>query len=221
MAPSSKPAKKTAGGKKEKVFHPSSRKAGQLARKALRTDKLKSLASKRREKNGVEGVYPLQYIGIYVVNSATANVYAYFYHMMPDEGVLTLPQLHEFIRDGWLSRHDEELAAEKAKRRPGRPKSKREAELEDEKLREAEEYRTGIGERPLCPHIFHKSLIRVVRCCRGHRPYARRQRCPLPEMGPERGRVHRSLALHPYFQWGARSLCCFSARQTRYAYLEQ
>ncbi|TEB33170.1 hypothetical protein FA13DRAFT_1627220 [Coprinellus micaceus] len=127
MAPASKPAKKAPRGKMEKIFHPSSRKAGQLVRKAHRTDKLKSLASKRKEKNGLE-----------------VNVYAYFHHFLPNEGVLTLSQLHELIRDGWLSRHDEELAAEKAQRRSGRPKSKREVDLEDEKGREWEDYRTGI-----------------------------------------------------------------------------
>lgn len=91
--------------------------------------------------------------------------------MMPDEGVLTLPQLHEFIRDGWLTRHDDELAAEKAQRRPGRPKSKREAELEDEKLREAEEYRTGIGELfDSC--MLSQLLIHIpLTLRRGYRPY--------------------------------------------------
>ncbi|KAF5336067.1 hypothetical protein D9611_006409 [Ephemerocybe angulata] len=121
-----KPAVGGKNGKKEKVFHPSSRKAGQLARKSLRTDKLKSLRSQRKEKHGID-----------------ADVYGFFYHMMPEEGVLTLAELHELVRDNWLTRHDDELAAEKAARRPGRPKSKREVELEDEKQLEADEYRTG------------------------------------------------------------------------------
>jgi uncharacterized protein (DUF2252 family) len=62
MAPASKPAKKAPRGKMEKIFHPSSRKAGQLVRKAHRTDKLKSLASKRKEKNGLEGAQLLLYM---------------------------------------------------------------------------------------------------------------------------------------------------------------
>lgn len=58
MAPSKSPktAAKTAGGKvasakKEKVYHPESRKASQLARKALRKGKLGNLAQKRGKKH--------------------------------------------------------------------------------------------------------------------------------------------------------------------------
>lgn len=43
-------------GKKEKVFHPASRKAGQLARHALRKGKLGNLATKRNQKHHSLGV---------------------------------------------------------------------------------------------------------------------------------------------------------------------
>jgi translation machinery-associated protein 16 len=62
--------------------------------------------------------------------------------------VLTLEELHNIIREVWLTRFDEELEQEKASRRKGRPKSVRQAQLEELKLREAEEYRTGMG-KPL------------------------------------------------------------------------
>jgi len=65
---------------------------------------------------------------------------------MPEEGVLTLEELHHIIGNVWLTRFNEELEEEKAARRKGRPKSSREVYLEDLKLREAEEYRTGMGE---------------------------------------------------------------------------
>jgi translation machinery-associated protein 16 len=42
--------------KKEKVFHPASRKAGQLARHALRKGKLGNLATKRNQKHHSLGV---------------------------------------------------------------------------------------------------------------------------------------------------------------------
>ena len=60
--------------------------------------------------------------------------------------MLTLPELHELVSDVWLTRHDEELEEERAARRKGRPKSTKEQKLEEVKLREAEEYRTGMGE---------------------------------------------------------------------------
>ena len=64
---------------------------------------------------------------------------------MPEEGVLTLEDLHHIIGDIWLTRFDEELQNEKAARRKGRPKSTRETALDEIKLREAEIYRTGMG----------------------------------------------------------------------------
>lgn len=53
MAPSKsgKPAAAAPKAKKEKVFHPESRKAAQIARKALRKGKLGNLASKRGQKH--------------------------------------------------------------------------------------------------------------------------------------------------------------------------
>lgn len=49
------------------------------------------------------------------------------------------------MKDIWLPRFDQELEVEKASRRKGRPKSVKEQKLEEQKLRETEGYRTGIG----------------------------------------------------------------------------
>jgi translation machinery-associated protein 16 len=73
------------------------------------------------------------------------DIYSFFYHALPPEGVLTLPQLHELIREVWLTRNDVELEEERAARRKGRPKSAKEMRLEEQKLREEEDYRSGIG----------------------------------------------------------------------------
>lgn len=64
---------------------------------------------------------------------------------MPEEGVLSLEEMHQVVREVWLTRFDEELEAEQAARRKGRPKSVKEVKLEEQKVREAEDYRTGIG----------------------------------------------------------------------------
>lgn len=77
-----------------------------------------------------------------------ADVYGFFYHALPPVGVLTLEGLHAVVRDVWLTRHDDELEQERTARRKGRPKSTKEVKLEEVKIREAEEYRTGIGESP-------------------------------------------------------------------------
>ena len=54
MAPIKKPQKAT---KKEKLFHPESRKAGQLARKQLRKSKLAGQASKRTKLHSSKGKF--------------------------------------------------------------------------------------------------------------------------------------------------------------------
>lgn len=76
----------------------------------------------------------------------TADVYSFFYHAMPpDDGVLSLEEVHDIVKNIWLTRHDIELEAEQTARRKGRSKSVKELKLEEIKLREAEEYRTGMG----------------------------------------------------------------------------
>jgi len=130
MAPSetTKKAASKHKQKKEKIFHPESRKADQLARTQLRKSKLTEASSKRHKKF-----------------SSQIDVYGFFYHAMPPEGgALTLEELHDVIKGIWLTRHDIELEAEQAARRKGRPKSAKEMKLEEIKLREAEEYRTGM-----------------------------------------------------------------------------
>ncbi|GLB41778.1 putative translation machinery-associated protein 16 [Lyophyllum shimeji] len=142
MAPSQSAKASKAPQKKEKIFHPSSRKAAQLARTALRKGKLGNLASKRGQKN-----------------NSLVDFYGFFYHALPEEGVLTLPELHHIVGDIWLTRFDEELEQERAARRIGRPKSAREMKLEEIKLREAEEYRTGME----VPDLTHPATVEVFR----------------------------------------------------------
>jgi len=59
-----------------------------------------------------------------------------------------MDDLHALIEDVWIARHDDELQAERAQRRKGRPPSIREGQLELIKNTELEEYRTGIGAPP-------------------------------------------------------------------------
>ncbi|CAE6436306.1 unnamed protein product [Rhizoctonia solani] len=121
----SKPGKKPT---KEKVFHPQSRKAGQLERAQLRKSKLAD-ASSKRGKNLV----------------AKADRYAFFFHALPpDVSSLSLPEIHDIIQSVWLTRHDGALQAEQSSRRPGRPPSARELALLEMKRQDEEVYRTGL-----------------------------------------------------------------------------
>ncbi|KAF9462887.1 hypothetical protein BDZ94DRAFT_1260097 [Collybia nuda] len=141
MAPS-KPGKASPAPKKEKIHHPSSRKAGQLARNALRKGKLGNLASKRGQKH-----------------NSLVDVYGFFFHALPEEGALTLPELHQIIQEIWLTRYDDELEQERAARRKGRPKSTKEMKLEALKISETENYRTGLE----VPDLTHPPTVEIFR----------------------------------------------------------
>ncbi|KDQ26740.1 hypothetical protein PLEOSDRAFT_1113197 [Pleurotus ostreatus PC15] len=143
MAPSkpSKGSPKTTA-KKEKVCHPSSRKASQLVRTALRKNKMGDRASKRAKKE-----------------DSQLDVFSFFYHAIPESGVLSLEDVHTIIKDVWLPRFDEELEAERAARRKGRPKSMKEMKLEEIKLREEENYRAGIE----VPDLTDESTVEIFR----------------------------------------------------------
>jgi len=138
--------KKSASPKKEKLFHPSSRKAGQLARKAIRQTKLSNIHRERHKKHNASGT--LSYSAVSSLKSfmlPLVDLYGFFYNSTPEQGVLTLGELHQLVRDLWLTRFDDELKNHRSDRRSGRPKSTREMKLEELILREAETYRTGMG----------------------------------------------------------------------------
>lgn len=79
-------------------------------------------------------------------SACAVNIYAFFYQALPPDGEMSLEELHFVVKEIWLSRLDYELEAERASRRKGRPKSTKEQKLEEQKLRDSEAYRTGLGE---------------------------------------------------------------------------
>jgi len=123
-----------------------------------------------------------------IFSSSAADFFGFFFHAIPEErgSVLTLPELHELVSDVWLTRHDAELEEERAARRKGRPKSTKERKLEEVKLREAEEYRTGMGEQPVFL-VFFLVFFFSRRCDSGIRGTGldtSRKHCLIPHVGP-------------------------------------
>ncbi|KAG8997780.1 hypothetical protein FRB94_007463 [Tulasnella sp. JGI-2019a] len=117
-----------ASAKKEKLFHPMSRKAGQLERAQLRTTKLAAAKSKRSK-----------------VRLESSDRHVFFCNAIsPDVSCLSLQEVHEIIRDIWLHRHDNILAEEEAKRRKGQPRSMKSERIYGLMEAEKEEYRTGM-----------------------------------------------------------------------------
>ena len=145
MPPKAGKKPSTKSQKKEKIFHPQSRKADQLVRARLRKGKLADLAKARSEKHGKQGA-PVLCLSLSRANfSIAVNLFGFFFHAIPSEGVLTLEDMHTIVPDIWITRFDSELETERATRRKGRPKSTKEQNLEGLKEREVEEYRTGLG----------------------------------------------------------------------------
>jgi translation machinery-associated protein 16 len=168
MAPSKKPSTKNTSSdskkqKKEKLFHPQSRKAGQLVRSHIRKSKLEDLAQKRSHKRLSQGARIFRLRAFCLVSGFLTwgcgvvflvDVLGFFYSTLPPEGELSLDELHLIVRDIWLARHDKDLEQERAKRRKGRPKSVKEIQIEELNVREAEEYRTGLGSSPFVVNFF-------------------------------------------------------------------
>ena len=138
--------------------------------------------------------------------SSIVDFYTFLYEALPEEGELTLEELHAVIRNVWLTRHDQELQEEQAARRKGRPKSAKEIKLEDLKLQESEGYRTGLGASDRLLPLFRSALLHHARLpfrispppsrrrltlhCRSDRPHAPDQCQSVQEVGPEGGRLH-------------------------------
>jgi len=159
-------------------------------------------AAKGEDRNCLLQTQRKEWIAWYVVpsilpfcaNIISADVYAFFFYALPESGALSLPDLHQLIRDVWLTRLDDEIAQEIAARRQGRPKTTKQQKLEDRKAVETELYRTGMG-----AYWLYSVSLRLTRS-RGHRFDTPGKRCPLAKVGPNAGRIHRDAAIHPHLQ---------------------
>jgi hypothetical protein len=79
-------------------------------------------------------------------HSKTNAILWFAFALDPEVSALSLEQVHELCAD-FLARHDEAIAEEERVRRPGRPKSKKQDALEEQRDREAREYENGGGLR--------------------------------------------------------------------------
>jgi len=148
---------KNAGKVKEKILHPSSRKAGQQERASLRKSKLATASAKRSQKQIEKGKLILCQSAYQTLNVgllAADSVGFWFHALPPDSLALTLEEIHTLIRDVWLHRFDEAIHSEESSRRKGRPPSKREVELRALKTQAEQEYRSGVGTPLLSFNFF-------------------------------------------------------------------
>ena len=103
-------------------------------------------------------------------------------------------------------------------RRKGRPKSTKEGKLEQVRLREAEEYRTGMGERApprLAQVDIDITLFFASReSIRGTGLDAPRKRCLVPHVGPTRSRFHPVVAFYSNIEFETGHGNSLQARQT-------
>lgn len=140
------------GAKGKKDLHPKSRKVLQTARVGLRT---KRINETKKERTRVE-------------EDRIQRLLWFVKAMDADRASLSVDEVHG-ICETFLSRLDEELEQERGERRAGRPKSKRQEELEAAKEREALEYaKAGLGMSPqqsFPKYRAHIDLLFCLQCC--------------------------------------------------------
>jgi translation machinery-associated protein 16 len=80
------------------------------------------------------------------MNVSSGDKTGFLFHALPpDVEALALEHIHELIQTVWLTRHDEEIEEEQARRKKNRPPSVKEVRLQNLRAAEVEEYRTGLG----------------------------------------------------------------------------
>ncbi|KAH8919460.1 hypothetical protein BT69DRAFT_1337269 [Atractiella rhizophila] len=125
-----------------KKLHPESRRAKQVMRINLRTEKLAKAKKARRE-----------------VEVGKVDRHIHIIHSMaPEKSRLSLQELHELLQQ-YIHRNTEELTKLQKERRPGRPKGKREVEIEMAVSRDTEEGRSGF----LLPDLTDSWCVQLCR----------------------------------------------------------
>ncbi|KAH9811360.1 hypothetical protein DFH28DRAFT_1131301 [Melampsora americana] len=123
-------------------LHPHSRRAKQICRVALRTEKL-SEAKRERKRLEVSKVNRLVWFS---------------YALDPLISSCTLPELHQIVQD-FIKRDLEELESERKSRRIGRPKSLRQERIEIDLEKEESEYQTGF----VVPDLTCPKSVKLLR----------------------------------------------------------
>ncbi|CDZ96886.1 Translation machinery-associated protein 16 [Phaffia rhodozyma] len=131
-------------GSRGNDVHPGSRRAGQMDRIVLRKAKLSKASQARAKSTSQRLERPL-----------------FFHHSLsePPFECHTLQGLHDLISEVYLTRWDDELETLRKERRAGRPKSKREDDLEEIKRREAQEYESGFE----VPDLTNPTTVTLLR----------------------------------------------------------
>jgi len=115
-------------GASSKALHPNSRRAKQIIRIGLRSEKL---AQGKKQKRRIE------------MDIVDRHLY-FVYAMDPSSSKITLAELHELVST-FLNRLNDDIAAEVSERRSGRPKTLRHERLEAERDRGHREYVEGFA----------------------------------------------------------------------------
>ncbi|WFD35981.1 translation machinery-associated protein 16 [Malassezia cuniculi] len=121
--------------KKKGPAHPNSRRAHQMARIALRQNKINASKDVRDK-----------------ARNARVDRIMTFILLLPEEKshLPDLYSLHDFVRTFYLPRYDDDLAELEKEQRPGRPPSRQLTELRDRISAEAREYNEGMEVPDLC-----------------------------------------------------------------------
>lgn len=132
----------------EKQLHPYARKFKQVNRASLREDKL---VQKKTERMNARSDH-----------STRVMFFAEIAKKSPEKLSWTVEEIKDITED-YLSRDDDELAALKKARRPGRPASSKQDMLQMRTDKERHEYKTGY----LVPHLGDEETVRALKMYKG------------------------------------------------------
>ncbi|RKP11222.1 translation machinery-associated protein 16 [Piptocephalis cylindrospora] len=128
--------------KNREKAHPFSRKANQMNRVFLRSEKLQKAKSAR----------------LGHMEETVQRFLAFRDALSPETITMTREEMRQVL-ETYVSRYDEEMFQLEADRRPGRPKTGRETELELLRLRETESYASGLD----VPNLTSPSMVKILR----------------------------------------------------------
>lgn len=142
---------------KKQNLHPRGRKTKQLARAAIREDRVAT----KKFHHALAKSYELQFLQFLQENVANTLDEELDDHTVepPTYSVADVQDLLET----WISRNDDELESLKEERRPGRPKPKKLEQLEDVKEKEVHQFETGWK----VPDLRHRQTLMYMKSWTG------------------------------------------------------
>lgn len=122
---------------KKQNLHPRGRKTKQIARAAIREDRVAT----KKFHHALAKTYETQFLQ-FLQENVSNTIEAEVDDPTDDIPTFSISDVQDLL-ETWISRNDDEIESLKEQRRPGRPKSKKLEQLEEVKAKEVHQFETG------------------------------------------------------------------------------